>query len=664
MVNISLLYAQQLPNFSVLYLLVMQTNAQQVENVQKPGKAYKDAMKKELSLDLKNRNIINVSASPTTPNYHQSAQLSDNTNTSQSVTPSEIGYQNFLNRQSNVVTPDPEVCEGVKPTIVSVSPGHTKTSTISITYKSPVKKTNEECIFADSYKSEPAGLLETSFDETMVYEQVKFFKNVILEVNELAEEDSREEQELIPDIILLDGPEDAKHYENVIMEKSHLHLNEDVHMTDHDNEMCDDLDTLDSLEFDCNRSLYENVELRRPATVYENVQMPSSCNTSPVKHSKLVKFGDCKENSPGKEGKSGNFVNVRQMATRFETSPVDTQPPFDFTKQQRKSESYRSSVNGTRMKNAKEPDNSYNITRSLDENAFIREFGSSRKYESFNRSISQISESELKENSSRRKSVEYARPKSLNPPKKLPGLSDITDKHDNCKNQNNDNNGSKLKLDVVDSDSKADSFRITPTTENRISLIQQNFESSLSSAARNSDEEKSLSTTSLKMLGSCKLDRERIEKIKEERRLQLNEKYQRSESFRNLNNNKLTKVKSKDIDLDESDVIVANRFKSKSKNELLSNLDHEQPFSLMTTTSSSTNNLMHTSGGRVRRISDEKNQNDLVEAESTNDATVSDVRDGKFEVKTRQKFEKKNFEHNRERNSVGNNFRFSSNSQQ
>lgn len=617
-------------------------------------------MKKELSLDLNNRNIINISASPTTPNYHQSAQLSDNTNTSQSITPSEIGYQNFLNRQSNVVTPDPEICEVVKPTIVNVSPGHTKTSSINITYKSPVKKANEESIFTDSYKSDASGLLETSFDETMVYEQVKFFKNVILEVNELAEEEAKDKQELIPDIILLDDPEDVKHYENIHMQNSHLQLNEDVHMTEHENEMCDDLDTLDSLEFDCNRSLYENVELRRPATVYENVQMPSSCNTSPVKHSKLVKFGDCKETLLDKEGKSENSVNVRQMATRFETSPVDAQPPFDFVKQQRKSESYRNSVNGTRLKNAKESDNSYNITRSLDENAFIREFGSSRKYESFNRSISQISENELKENSSRRKSVEYARPKSLNPPKKLPGLSDITDKHDNCKI--NDNNENKLKFDVVDSDSKADSFRITPTTENRISLIQQNFESSLSCAARNSEEEKSLSTTSLKMLGSCKLDRERIEKIKEERRLQLNEKYQRSESFRNLNNNKLTKVKSKDIDLDDSDIIVANRFKSKSRNELLSNLDHEQPFSLITTTSSSTNNL--TSGSRVRRISDEKNQNDLVEAESINDATVSDVRDGKFEVKTRQKFEKKNFELNRERNSVGNNFRFSSNSQQ
>lgn len=108
-----------------------------------------------------------------------------------------------------------------------------------------------------------------------------------------------------------------------------------------------------------------------------------------------------------------------------------------------------------------------------------------------------------------------------------------------------------------------------------------------------------------------KLDRERIEKIKEERRHQLSEKY-RSESFRNLNNNvKLTKPKSKqEINIDDDfcdDLSVTHRFKSKSRGEL----DFEQPMSLISTTSSSTNNLTSSGNQRVRRISDEKNQNDI-----------------------------------------------------
>ncbi len=175
-----------------------------------------------------------------------------------------------------------------------------------------------------------------------------------------------------------------------------------------------------------------------------------------------------------------------------------------------------------------------------------------------------------------------------------------------------DGSGHKLKLNIGEEISnerqplQTFNVRITPTSENRISLIQNNFEDALDKKASIEDE-KNTSTNSLTSLKMLKLDRERIEKIKEERRHQLSEKY-RSESFRNLNNNvKLTKPKSRqEINIDDDfsdDLAITHRFKSKSRGEL----DFEQPLSLINTTSSSANNLNQ----RTRRISDEKNQNDI-----------------------------------------------------
>lgn len=209
-------------------------------------------------------------------------------------------------------------------------------------------------------------------------------------------------------------------------------------------------------------------------------------------------------------------------------------------------------------------------------------------------------------------------PQVLNQPKKLPGFSSkIPEVHENFKKSvdSADGSGHKLKLNIGEELSERQplqtfNVRITPTTENRISLIQSNFEGCLEKKTA-SDEEKSTSTTSLTSLKMLKLDRDRIDKIKEERRHQLNEKY-RSESFRNLNNNvKLSKPKSRqEIDIDDftDDMCTTHRFKSKSRSEL----DYEQPMSLINTTSSSTNNLNTSSNNqRVRRISDEKNQNDI-----------------------------------------------------
>lgn len=665
----------------------------------------KKKAKKELSLDLKNSNRINITSSPSTPLiFTASDKTTEETgNTSQSVTPSEIGYENLFNRQVSVT---PEIDDfhdsTVKPTIVRVSsPAKPviaeKTSpiksTISITYnlKSPSSAksdSSQQQFFNDDFRKEQDdeskdGLLETSFDETMVYEQVKFFRNAVDQVNDLVDEKTTEEKDFIK------SEADAEENYEIVFKSDDKLMTSDVHMKEtsqereENPEFDQELETQDSLEFDQNLSLYENVDVKRPAKIYENVQMPSSLNSSPVRQPK-VSFEknyaiddlarEIESQKLGEKSPTG-LSNVRKLATKFETSPVDVKAPFDFTK----SPSHRKAEVQLR-KNNRNAD-LYTITRSLDENAFIREFGSAKKFEEFNKSINEIADlTSLSSNvSNRRKSIDYSKPKSLNQPKKLPGFnSHIPEKHENCRRSvDSDGGGHKLKLNIGDVHEYADSqrspsvgsermplqtfnVRITPTTENRISLIQSNFDDKKTS----SDDEKSTSTTSLTSLKMLKLDRERIDKIKEERRLQLNEKY-RSESFRNLNNNmKLTKLKSKqEINIDEF-VDDSQRFKSKSRNEL----DLDQPYSLSSKTSSSTNSL--TSQNRVRRISDEKNQNDL--DSSSDDQVVmrnkhvesSESRDSKFENKCRPKFEKRSFELNRERNSSSGSLRFSQSSNQ
>lgn len=674
----------------------------------------KKAAKKELSLDLnKCSNKANVTSTPNTPqNLTSSDKTTENGNTSQSVTPSEIGYQNLYNRQFSA-TPEIEMdpsAFNVKPTIVHVSAKPVvadKTSpiksTISITYnlKSPSSTksdSSQQQFFNEDFNKEDEeakdGLLETSFDESMVYEQVKFFKNAVEQVNDLVDDKPLSGENKENEI---DGEEEAdaeEHYEIVFKNADKLIMSdvcmkdEPVEAEETKPEFDQELETQDSLEFDHNLSLYENVDVRKPAKIYENVQMPSSLNSSPVRQPK-VSFDKSyaiddldREIESQKLGEKSptSLNNVRKLATKFETSPVDPQQPFDFTK----SPAHRKAEVQLR-KNSRNAE-LYTITRSLDENAFIREFGSAKKFEEFNKSINEIADlTSLSSNvSNRRKSIDYSKPKSLNQPKKLPGFNPhIPEKHENCRRSvgDPDGGGHKLKLNIGDGGDYVESqrspsitsermplqtfnVRITPTTENRISLIQSNFEDKKTA----SDDEKSTSTTSLTSLKMLKLDRERIEKIKEERRHQLNEKY-RSESFRNLNNNiKLTKPKSKqDIDLDDfADDISINsqRFKSKSRNEL----DLEQPYSLNSTTSSSTNNL--NSSNRVRRISDEKNQNDIDSGSDDQvvmrkkDVDSPESRDSKFDNKTRPKFEKRSFELNRERNSSSGSLRFSQSSNQ
>uniref|UniRef100_A0A182SFI8 Uncharacterized protein n=1 Tax=Anopheles maculatus TaxID=74869 RepID=A0A182SFI8_9DIPT len=493
------------------------------------------AMKRELSLDLSGTSTKLTGSTNFT---------SDNTttNTSQSLTPSDFAYQNLnpdLSPNGGLVgaNADGSVVEMTSfSQKAAKSPGTPIKATINITYnvRSPVRKEQEGNVFRPStppritddstnihpdliaeeeYQRERRSiyenvlvppveedeekdgamddgtspskrLLETNFDETMVYEQVKFLKNVVSEVNHLVKSEHCCERKLKK---TTNGTVPMNEEES-----------EDVPMSDVNE---------DSLEFDnTDLSLYENVELRKKSNypLYENVERSNaveSCSpptvNNPTDTLKSVLTEDefsslCADRSdldnemeyrieiPPKieltvvspkaklmvadaPDAVETVVSVKQLATKFETSPVDVTPPFDFSGINRgQNHHFRSSLNNgnygaservtIRNKSAngnavtggtKEDRSAFaSFTRSLDENAFVREFGSGRgRLESgggfvvvgstgdFNKSSQQIPAVEkniLNENNpNRRKSLELslsARPRSMNQPKKLPPL--------------------------------------------------------------------------------------------------------------------------------------------------------------------------------------------------------------------------------------------------
>lgn len=321
-----------------------------------------ESLKRELSLDLEgskmsvddtslsslNKQIINIPSTPNTPNYTHTSG-----NTSQSMTPSEFGYQH-LNRQSGAVSLEssPKSCDinlyenlersfssydgttrlNIAPKITAAKSSSPIRSTINITYnlKSPLKSATHENVFfsgnSDSNKPKTISgdyevisvvgsvqekptkpLLETSFDENMVYEQVKFFKGAVSEVNSLLDNGNNhlivEEKQTEPEADLLlfsmddevndstqqvvpnvDAVNDAvsKKIESEVNSntmttfasvdsKRKFVENDDVPMYDDH-----DVDIEDSLELNSDFSLYENVEYRKPMSVYENVTMKPS----------------------------------------------------------------------------------------------------------------------------------------------------------------------------------------------------------------------------------------------------------------------------------------------------------------------------------------------------------------------------------------------------
>ncbi|KFB45888.1 hypothetical protein ZHAS_00013850 [Anopheles sinensis] len=865
------------------------------------------AMKRELSLDLSGTSKLTGSTNFTSDNT-----TTNTTNTSQSLTPSDFGYQNLNpdlspNGVVGVGAPEPATAPPVEMATFGqkAKPGTPIKATINITYnvRSPVRKEQEgnlfrstpttpekkpetplELIAEEEYQRErrsiyenvlvpevapdgelrqkeeqaqqedisPASkrLLETNFDETMVYEQVKFLKNVVSEVNSLvksettvatSDEDTAALRRIVPDA---GSPRKAPKEAASTEEEDGINNNHDraevAPMAVATEEESDDVPMSDvnedSLEFDnTDLSLYENVELRKKPSypVYENIEQQkqqrrrqriaedgethsapiiNTC-TNPMDTLKSTLTDDefsslCADRSdldnemeyrieippkielkasPSAGPHEDIVVSVKQLATKFETSPVDVTPPFDFGANRAQNHHFRSSLNNgnygndrvtIRNKSAnassgapgsgrgagkEDHRNAFaSFTRSLDENAFVREFGSGRRLEGggggggglavagFNKSIQQIPEVEkniLNENNpNRRKSLELssgaARPRSLNQPKKLPPLvgggggggggvgkppaeccrAKVTGMPGGIGSMATGPAGGHMKLDLSmkiedTKEARAYNVRITPTTENRISLVQYNYaedgnvgdqqdgsspnENASTNAAGTpvliralgrkggdlgSDDDRN-SISSLKMLGSCKLDRSRIEKIKEERRHQLSEKY-RSESFKGERdygggggNGKLkSKSKSELREFKEGDLVADRaekkydslRFRSKSRAELLSS---DGPFTMETTPTAgmlgsvsltAVNNqqqpgLRPAVTSRTRRISDEKNQNDIPAVTTTNttnittpttagtnaaagpisDASISQVCDNKFELKTRQKFDVK-----------------------
>jgi Rho GTPase-activating protein 32 len=348
----------------------------------------------------------------------------------------------------------------------------------------------------------PQKLLETTFDENIVYEQVKYFRNSICQVNDIIGDDDdddsddqivappptpaifmssipkihsvqpkkekyllepteKQQPQVVPDIILDIDNKSSDNQE----QQQHATLEEDMSLSsavtalvgsahpgdDNDVQM---LET-DSLEFESqNLSLYENIELRHPPKVYENVDLSkkthSICDTGkdgkkasllPTKDTEMEEYKvETTEKIETQAVQAQNF-SVRQLANKFETSPVEVPLAFDFNLSSkpvivgsRKSESPKIPPGSIRVgKQFKDSNNS----RSLDENAFIREFGGSKKFEHFNKSIAQIPEIEKNQVDScspnRRKSIEM--PKMLNPPKKLPELKSTTGESEACKQQ-------------------------------------------------------------------------------------------------------------------------------------------------------------------------------------------------------------------------------------
>lgn len=632
-------------------------------------------MRRDLTLDLEkskmsidetsppsNKQNVKSSAS-VTPNFTQTSG-----STSQSMTPSEFAYQN-LNRPSNAVSADESTpksdiyhslehafanYEQTTTPVQSLPPIKVKSpikATINITYKSPIRSSlpqpqsnmQPSYMFSDGRPISPDPTqfpdyepvevismvtkpIETSFDDNNgVYEQLKFFKGAVSEVNHLLDNGNAVQRptpnnkftansntpQVVPSI------ESATNAKNTTPLCSDPTTNEtiadsksdgggDVLMPDQE------LAPLDSLEIDTNVSLYENVNLRKTPNAYENIALRSSEKSKSMSISEssaplLPSLG--KENS-----KPANFT-VKQLANKFETSPVDTQPPFDFSKPfaRKNCDTNRSSANPPKAKNPQQQqlNKTNNITRSLDENAFVREFGSSRSNEKVNRSTHQIPivTNILTENSPIRRSFNDAtKPKILNPPKRLPNLNDTENK--SCKKENVDESSVEIK--------------ITPTTENPISLIQHNVGMDTKNAI-DDDRNATNNPTGNKVLSNFKLDRERIERIKEERRHQLNEKF-RSESFKCEKENNKVKSKSKIElnDLKDADKRISDslQYKSKSRSEIYNKKDADSSLVLMSSGGIGGANDGST-GQRVRSVSDEKNQNECNDSDNVDEQSVA-----------------------------------------
>lgn len=713
------------------------------------------ALKRELSLDLKTNSncsskmsVDHADGTATLPAKLQLQQQlipSPNNsnftdNTSQSVTPSEFGYQH-LQRQSSMHSllagtednsPNYEDYENTPSNLVSPLFTDSKQSlitsggagngggcspiksTISITYNLKSPKSDE--------RKKQMPLLETSFDEHTVYEQVKLFRNSVTEVNQLLNCDNNRismtsaERKSVCELENL--KEEDEHKENgrqmddgISIEKE-INRNNLITLSDEEaaEEAEDELNSVedvdmlqqppDSLDADDDdddgeslrlnnkndgRLLYENVELRKPKSIYANMsgEEMRAGNSHDIIEEKLEldsldSIKTCEssksenlETAPLIEGaitaarKSPSNFSVKELATKFETSPVEQLPAFDFSirssvkkhgtvnnclvepkspHQHQQQQAINSSTTTTIASNISPPttnikqklNKSQQITRSLDENAFVREFGSKHLLDLATKSTQQLPEfstSTIPSNdiANRRKSFDFTRPKTLNQPKRLPGMaiSEVA-----CLKSEKSPLPLKLELspkdryynnsNLVDHEFETSELKITPTTENRISLIQHNVAATLPPPAPthtdlNNSNSNLGSLNSLKVLSGVKLDRERIDKIKEERRQQLTQKY-RAESFKSRSK---TDLNTAHKDEDTKFHAESMRVKSKSRGDmrtLQKDIDNLKEFGRSVVGGGSettlhqqhnyiTNSVPQSQPHRVRSISDEKNQN-------------------------------------------------------
>ncbi|KPJ17437.1 GTPase-activating protein CdGAPr [Papilio machaon] len=348
---------------------------------------------------------------------------------------------------------------------------------LSIVEEAPVPETDASLPTQQACQpdcSEDLIILETPTDTTHidenvdVYSQVKFFRKSIEEVNamilESPEKDTHDKIAEEPNAMMLESPEAQRHYENVVFIESRDREYENINV--------DTLKICDKLDI---------------SEVNEHKSDPEQ-ETLEFDNGNVIKQKTVSKN-----------LNVRELAIRFE-SPTEQKGPFNFDKfkteikypslerkDDDKCESRKKEVT-VKLPPPVSPKTyklSKNSARSLDENAFVKEFGN--------------------ETNDRRKSLEVKEASKQT------------------------NNLPDLNLNTEEAETKPDS--ITPTTENKISIVQR-FE---------------LKKPDLRNLIDIEteknLSRERIEKYKEERRNFLREKYS-SQSFRS-NPEQLTRIKIK-----------------------------------------------------------------------------------------------------------------------
>ncbi|XP_047542608.1 GTPase-activating protein CdGAPr isoform X2 [Vanessa atalanta] len=456
------------------------------------------------STDISYQNLNRLSAVSTSSNseQHSHKKEGDVMKVMTSSHESSSSYSNVSYKQDELY----ECYNFTRPNYINLSSSTSKSSpgsplkspiksTISITFRSPVKTKTPDY--------EPIGNSETPTNERdSVYEDIDLEKNLsIVEDASVPQTDASlptqqacQPEDFDHDLIILETPTESNVDNGVGVYSQVKFFKKSIEEV---NAMI--------LETPERETEYENVAFAETRQrEYENINVDTLKICDKVEISSV----DTGENE-SLERENGNVIkpriatknlNVRELAIRFE-SPTEQKGPFTFDKfktdvkyptLERKDDKREA-----RKKETKNPPpispKTYKLTknsnaRSLDENAFIKEFGNDKD---------------------RRRSMEVKDVKRQS--KYFPDLN----------------------LNMEESETKLES--ITPTTENKLSLIQR-FDVQKPTDLKNIigfDTEK-------------KLSRERIEKYKEERRNFLREKYS-SQSFRS-NPEQLTRIKLKKDD--------------------------------------------------------------------------------------------------------------------